>query len=547
MEVLDYLVIGAGPAGLQLGYFFERAGRNYRILERTDGVGAFFRTLPRNRELLSFNKVYSIYDDPEIKLRWDWNSLLNDDYTYPFAEVSKKLYPHADELVAYLEGWASRYALKIDTSREVVGIARDGEVFVVQCAGEVSYRTRALIVATGFSRPHIPKIPGIELAEAYETMDWDPTRFTGRSVLIIGKGNSGFEVAGRLIEHASLIHLTSPESIKLAWKSRHPGHVRANNMHLLDMYQLKLLNSVLDCEVLCIERMDTKLKVTVRYNHAEGEVDELLYDHVVRAAGFSFDATPFAGACQPEMIFEGRFPDMTARWESTKTRDMWFAGTLTQVRDFQGAGSTFIDGFRYNCRTLFHMLEERYFGKPLPHAKLAFSGDALTEQILDRVCRSSGLWAQFRYLCDAIVPDRKSGTARYFYELPIDYMHTVPDELGRDEYYTINFEWGKWDGGMFAIDRHPDHKRADKSVFLHPVIRRYDHGNLVGVHYMLEDLFGTFRPGGEPGTIARRNGADVANWHREHHTEPLRTFLCEQIRKPSGGAYIRSSGKPVFE
>jgi len=30
---MDYLVIGAGPAGLQLGYFFARAGRDYQILE----------------------------------------------------------------------------------------------------------------------------------------------------------------------------------------------------------------------------------------------------------------------------------------------------------------------------------------------------------------------------------------------------------------------------------------------------------------------------------------------------------------------------------
>jgi len=30
----DYIVVGAGPGGLQLGYFLERAGRDYVILER---------------------------------------------------------------------------------------------------------------------------------------------------------------------------------------------------------------------------------------------------------------------------------------------------------------------------------------------------------------------------------------------------------------------------------------------------------------------------------------------------------------------------------
>ncbi|GAB3879423.1 hypothetical protein GCM10029964_031750 [Kibdelosporangium lantanae] len=42
----DYLVIGAGPAGLQLGYFLERAGRDYLILEAGPAAGSFFRTFP---------------------------------------------------------------------------------------------------------------------------------------------------------------------------------------------------------------------------------------------------------------------------------------------------------------------------------------------------------------------------------------------------------------------------------------------------------------------------------------------------------------------
>jgi len=35
----DYIVVGAGPAGLQLAYFLERAGRDYVILERGSRAG----------------------------------------------------------------------------------------------------------------------------------------------------------------------------------------------------------------------------------------------------------------------------------------------------------------------------------------------------------------------------------------------------------------------------------------------------------------------------------------------------------------------------
>lgn len=38
----DYCVLGAGPAGLQMGYFLSKARRNYVILERNSGPGSFF-------------------------------------------------------------------------------------------------------------------------------------------------------------------------------------------------------------------------------------------------------------------------------------------------------------------------------------------------------------------------------------------------------------------------------------------------------------------------------------------------------------------------
>jgi cation diffusion facilitator CzcD-associated flavoprotein CzcO len=46
-RVYVYIVVGGGPAGLQLGYFFERAGQDYLILEAGEGMGTFFQTFPR--------------------------------------------------------------------------------------------------------------------------------------------------------------------------------------------------------------------------------------------------------------------------------------------------------------------------------------------------------------------------------------------------------------------------------------------------------------------------------------------------------------------
>ena len=81
--VHERCVIGAGPAGLQLGFFFEQQRRDYVILERAGSVGSYFRKYPRHRQLISINKRNTGHEDdepkrsPEFDLRHDWNSLVN--------------------------------------------------------------------------------------------------------------------------------------------------------------------------------------------------------------------------------------------------------------------------------------------------------------------------------------------------------------------------------------------------------------------------------------------------------------------------------------
>jgi cation diffusion facilitator CzcD-associated flavoprotein CzcO len=41
----EYLILGAGPAGIQLGYYFERDGRDYQIIEGGRGLALFFKTI----------------------------------------------------------------------------------------------------------------------------------------------------------------------------------------------------------------------------------------------------------------------------------------------------------------------------------------------------------------------------------------------------------------------------------------------------------------------------------------------------------------------
>ncbi|MEM7127313.1 MAG: NAD(P)-binding domain-containing protein [Chloroflexota bacterium] len=527
----DYLVIGAGPAGIQLGYFLEQNHHDYLILEAQDSAGSFFEKFPRTGTLISFNKVHNIYDDPEILLRWDWNSLLTDDYSFQFKEYSKKFYPESKELVQYLGDFAENYRLKIQYNTKISQIRKEVDgTFVLRDMAGNTYGCQSLIIATGFGKEYIPAIPGIELVtESYGTVSMDPNDFAGQRVLIVGKGNSAYEIADNILDTAALIHLASPQTTRFAWNTRHPGHLRANYTRILDSYQLKLLHGALDCTINEISMEDGKYVAQVAYVHADGEVEEIIYDRVIRCTGFSFNRAIFDSTCMPDLVIDDRFPALTGSWESVNVPGMFFAGTLMQPRDFQRAGSAFIDGFRYNIRTLYHLLNKRYQGEPLPSQGLPLNVETISQAIQHRACRTSALWTQFGYLCDVMTVDEESQKAQYYEELPVDYVLTESEFRDHPHYYTITFEWGPWDGDVFAIQRHPNHETAYTNAFLHPIIRRYSGTTLMAEHHILEDLFGMYSFEGTANVYRTRSGRSMAQYHAEEHDQPLRDFLVAQL------------------
>lgn len=514
---LEYVVLGAGPAGLQMGYFLRRAGRDYLILESGDGPGTFFRSYPRHRTLISINKRFTGYSDPEVNLRWDWNSLLTDDQGPRFTDYSRRYFPKADRLVEYLEDFARSHDLRARYGTRVVRISRDGERFVLEDASGGRYSCLRLVVATGVSRPYVPKIPGIEHAESYAEASRDPEDYEGERVLILGKGNSAFETAEPLIETTELIHIASPASIRMAWQTHHVGHLRALNNNFLDTYQLKCQNAVLDADVQSIRRLpDGRLAVSVAYAHAEGECEELIYDRVIHCAGFRFDADIFAPSCRPKLVKAGRLPAQTSAWESVNVPDLFFAGTLMQERDYKRSASSFIHGFRYNVRTLHRLMERRYHGRDLPSRPVEPTPWGLAAAALERFNSSSALWQQFGYLADVLVVP-SDGPARYYEELPLEWFRerqAAGDRAFAGVCFAATLEFGPPEGNPFRIERKPDPERAGESHFLHPVVRRLEGGRETARTHLLENLFGEWKDDGL------------------HHA-PLLAFFEEQLVAPA--------------
>lgn len=492
-EILDYLVIGAGPAGLQLGQLFGAAGREYRILERASGPGSFFHTYPRHGRLISINKPHTGTTDPELNLRMDWNSLLSADPELLFTRYSRRYFPAAEDLVRYLNDFATRLRLNIAYNTRVELIRREADCFVLTDHNGQCHRGRRLVVATGVSQENTPAIPGIETAERYGTVSVDPEDFTDQRVLIIGKGNSALETADNLVETAAVIHVAGPRSIRFAWSSHYVGHLRAVNNNFLDTYQLKSQNALLDGEVQAIERRDGEYVVWFRFSRADEVVKQLRYDRVIVCTGFRFDASPFDPGSRPRLAVNGRFPALSSAYESVNVPDLYFAGTLMQERDFKKSTGGFIHGFRYAVRALSRILDSRYHATPWPSVAVGPVPSELVDAIISRVNRSSALWQQFGVLGDLLVIPGGGAAARYYEEVPVDFAHDT-DFAGGDDYVTVTLEYGpdhdKVDPFDISVRRTAQNAadQAHDASYLHPVIRYFRRGKMHAVHHMAENL-----------------------------------------------------------
>jgi len=488
----ECLVIGAGPAGLQASYLLQRSGRDHLVLEAGTAAGTFFTRFPRHRQLISINKVHTGWDDPELNLRVDWNSLLSDDPELLFTGYTPRYFPHADDMVRYLGDFAVKNDLPVRYDTRVVSVTRPDD-FVVRDQHGMTYRAKRLIVATGVSKQHVPDIDGVEHAEPYSDVSVSPQDFTGQKVLIIGRGNSAFETADNLVETASVIHVAGPGSLKLAWQTHFVGHLRAVNNNFLDTYQLKSQNAVLDGHIAGIRRDGDGYLVEVSFQRVNEVIKEIRYDRVILATGFRFDASIFAADCRPELTINSRFPHLTPAWESVNVPGLFFAGTITQSLDFKKSTSGFIHGFRYGVRALHRILEQRCHGVDWPSRQVA--PEAVADAIIERVNRTSALWQLFAFMADAVLI-ASDGTTRYVEEVPVGHLHeaVARGEFGDVEsYLTVTLEYGADHDKVNPFDitagrtSQQDTSGLD-GRYLHPVVRRFRAGELVGEHHLTENL-----------------------------------------------------------
>lgn len=500
----DYIIVGAGPAGLQMGYFLERSNRSYVILEASDVAGAFFRHYPRHRTLLSINKRFNYFPEAEFNLRHDWNSLISDDESLLFGKYSEELYPSADDLLRYLQDYARKLELKIRFNTRVDAVSRQNGGFALRSQSGEQFSCSRLLLAIGAVEPNVPnEIEGIEHACGYHDCSIDPADYRNKRVAVIGAGNSAFEVANHLAGQAGLIHVLVRRPVRHAWQTHFVGDLRAINNTIIDMYQLKSLHATVGFIVQKIIRNpDGTLKLVIsedlpHWKVPGSTVTAITYDEVIYCTGWVYSQPQiFDPDCRPEMDENQKYPRLSPCWESS-VPGLYFMGAAMAACDRKSA-SGFIHGFRYNVRSLHNMLEERYHGAALASRSFRMEDaqdlEDLAHHLIKRLSTVSALYQLNGFMCDALILSK--GRAKICYELPVDFVHQREDLMMQENLCIVTLEYGfhKYPAYAPAIDFiHPaDQHDTSCSAFLHPVIRCYSRGEVVRELHLGESLLVRF-------------------------------------------------------
>jgi thioredoxin reductase len=412
----DYpvVVVGSGPGALQTAYSLSRLGVEHAIVSEDEQPGGMFRRFPLFQRLITWTKPHAPAERGTRPYEWyDWNSLLSEEPEHralvPSFMDGTSYFPSRDEMERGIVAFAERSNLKVRYGCRWEATRRDGDDRFVVETTDGEYRCKALVVAVGMTEPWKPPIPGLELVPHY--VETKPAReYAGKRVLVIGKRNSGFEVADGLLPWASQIVLASPRPARISVLVHSTAAARARYLQPYEDHVLGGGNVVLDAATERVERTEKGFRAMLHGTTKPGDL-VIEADEVVAATGFT---TPLRDLPQLGVatFYQGRLPAQTPFWESTSTPGVFFAGSITQgaigLKKYGiPSNSAAVHGFRYNARVLARRVAEARLGMTVERPTIP--AQDVVGYLLSEATYAPELWNQQSYLARALIFDPERG------------------------------------------------------------------------------------------------------------------------------------------
>lgn len=192
--MLDVIIIGAGQAGLSMGFFLKQQDVSFLLLDAGERVGDSWRK--RYDSLILFTpKSYSAL--PGMTFEGDQDA-----------------FPSKDEMADYLETYAKHFSLPVQLRTYVQKVKQIDSGFEVVTNKEILYSKQIIIASGAFQAPFLPSASRQypkDVFQIHSSAYISPKQIPEGPILVVGGGNSGTQIAAELaMEREVTIAISRP-------------------------------------------------------------------------------------------------------------------------------------------------------------------------------------------------------------------------------------------------------------------------------------------------------------------------------------------------
>jgi putative flavoprotein involved in K+ transport len=180
-RLLDAVVVGGSQAGLAMAWHLAQQGLRFVVLDAGPEIGHVWR---------------SRWDSLKLFTPAQYDALPGMPFPAP-----ADTYPTKDPVADYLQTYVEAFKLPVRLNARVTQLRHAEGAFEVHAGGEV-FRARQVVVATGpFQVPSVPApATGLDpsVTQLHSAAYRNPQALPGGPALVVGGGNSGFQIAEEL-------------------------------------------------------------------------------------------------------------------------------------------------------------------------------------------------------------------------------------------------------------------------------------------------------------------------------------------------------------